>query len=99
MLRPLILATLLSLAACATVTEIAIGEALVWHCDGGRTFRAHNTSGGNAKVVAGGQTYRLPGVMAGSGARYFDGSVEYWEHHGEAMLNGAAGGPYENCRN
>ena len=53
---------------------------------------------GNAEVFAGGQIYNLPGVQAGSGNRYTNGSVEYWEHGNEAMLNGAAGGPYNNCR-
>jgi hypothetical protein len=24
--------------------------------------------------------------------------VEYWEHQGEATLNGARGGPYTHCR-
>ena len=98
MIRPLIVAALLSVAACAT-NDVADSETHVWRCDGGVTFTARNTAGGNAEVVAGGRTYRLPGVMAASGVRYFDGRVEYWEHHDEAMLNGAAGGPYENCRN
>jgi membrane-bound inhibitor of C-type lysozyme len=30
--------------------------------------------------------------------RYTSGQVEYWEHGGEAILNGASGGPYNNCR-
>jgi membrane-bound inhibitor of C-type lysozyme len=55
-------------------------------------------SGGNANVFAGGQTYTLPGVPTGSGTRYTNGAVEYWEHGDEAMLNGAQGGPYTNCR-
>jgi membrane-bound inhibitor of C-type lysozyme len=37
-------------------------------------------------------------VQAASGARYSDGAVEYWEHGGGATLNGARGGPYNNCR-
>ncbi len=56
------------------------------------------TAEGNAEVFAGGQVYNLPGVVAGSGTRYTNGSVEYWEHGDEAMLNGAQGGPYNNCR-
>lgn len=103
MIKPLALAAFLSLAACAAnpapADDLATGPTYLWRCDGGVTFTARNTTGGNAEVVAGGQTYRLPGVMAGSGVRYFDGRVEYWEHHEEAMLNGAAGGPHENCRN
>ena len=98
MIRLLIVAALLFVSACAT-NDVPEGETYVWRCDGGVTFTARNTSGGNAEVVAGGQTYRLPGVIAASGVRYSNGRVEYWEHHDEAMLNGAAGGPYENCKN
>jgi membrane-bound inhibitor of C-type lysozyme len=57
----------------------------------------HLTNEGHAQVFAGGQVYDLPGVVAGSGTRYTNGAVEYWEHGNEAMLNGAAGGPYNNC--
>ncbi len=56
------------------------------------------TEGGNAEITAGGKTYWLPAKMAASGGRYSDGRVEFWEHGEEAMLNGAAGGPYSNCR-
>ena len=85
------------LGACAP-GDAPTGPSILWRCDGGVSFSARNTTNGNAEVVAGGQTYRLPGVQAGSGVRYFDGRVEYWEHGGEAMLNGASGGPYANCR-
>ncbi|MBI1252466.1 MAG: hypothetical protein GC189_13470 [Alphaproteobacteria bacterium] len=96
--NPAIALALLAVASCAT-TDVPTGETWLWRCDGGVTFTSANTTGGNAYIEAGGQTYRLPGVVAGSGVRYFDGRVEFWEHGGDAMLNGAAGGPYENCRN
>lgn len=99
MIRALAFAALLCVSACVTNADVPQGETYLWRCDGGVTFTARNTTGGNAEVIAGGQTYRLPGVIAASGVRYSDGRVEYWEHHGEAMLNGAAGGPYNNCRN
>jgi membrane-bound inhibitor of C-type lysozyme len=97
MVKFVIAAALLALGACAP-SDAPTGPSIVWRCDGGVSFSARNTTNGNAEVVAGGQTYRLPGVRAGSGVRYFDGHVEYWEHGGEAMLNGALGGPYANCR-
>lgn len=97
MIRPFIALTLLFAASCAT-NDAPTGEVWVWRCDNGITFTSRNTVGGNSEVIAGGQTYHLPGVIAGSGVRYSNGRVEYWEHGGEAMLNGAAGGPYENCR-
>ena len=96
MIRTFAIATLLTLSACATPTG-SNGPQVQWICGGGAAFSMHITGEGNAEVFAGGQTYTLPGVMAGSGTRYTNGSVEYWEHGGEAMLNGAAGGPYANC--
>lgn len=91
------LAVFLALAACATATTPA-GPRADWRCDGGAAFSMRLTEAGNAEVFAGGQVYNLPGVQAGSGTRYTNGSVEYWEHGDEAMLNGASGGPYNNCR-
>ena len=91
------LAALVLLAACGT-TSGAAGPRVDWRCDNGAAFSMRLTAEGSAEVFAAGRTYNLPGVVAGSGTRYTDGSVEYWEHGGEAMLNGAPGGPYTNCR-
>lgn len=88
---------LLVLSACAAGDQ-PTGPSIDWRCDGGVSFGMRMTTGGDAQVLAGGQEYRLPGVIAGSGTRYTDGRVEYWEHGEEAMLNGASGGPYNNCR-
>lgn len=93
----LLLVILLALGACGA-GDAPTGPALEWQCDGGASFSARMTTNGNAEVSAGGQVYRLPGVPAGSGTRYTDGQVEYWQHGEEAMLNGASGGPYSNCR-
>ena len=97
MFKRIIAAAVVALGACAT-NDAPTGPSIAWRCDGGVSFSARNTANGNAEVLAGGQTYRLPGVRIGSGVRYFNGRVEYWEHGGEAMLNGANGGPYDNCR-
>lgn len=91
------LAALALLAACST-PQGAAGPRVDWRCDGGAAFSMRLDAQGNANVFAGGQTYSLPGVTAGSGTRYTNGSVEYWEHGGEATLSGAHGGPYNNCR-
>lgn len=93
----LLAAALISLAACASTGAPGNSNQIQWRCDGGAAFSMHLTAEGNAEVFAGGQVYNLPGVIAGSGTRYTNGSVEYWEHGSEAMLNGAAGGPYTNC--
>lgn len=96
MKKTLAIAALVLLSACGT-TQTG-GPRADWRCDGGAAFSARIDNDGNANVFAGGQVYNLPGVQAGSGTRYTNGTVEYWEHGNEAMLNGAQGGPYTNCR-
>lgn len=83
-----------ALGACASMGG---GPRLDWRCDGGAAFSAR-VSSRSAEVFAGGQVYRLRKATSASGARFSDGTVEYWEHQGEATLNGARGGPYTNCR-
>lgn len=89
--------SLLALAACGTASAPG-GPRTDWRCDGGAAFSVRIKNNGHAEVFAGGQVYDLPGVAAGSGTRYTNGAVEYWERGGEAMLGGASGGPYANCR-
>lgn len=98
MKKLLLAAALVSLTACAATGAPGNSNQIQWRCDGDAAFSMHLNAQGAAEVFAGGQVYTLPGVPAGSGTRYTNGSVEYWEHGGEAMLNGAAGGPYTNCR-
>ena len=93
----LVLACVAALAACSTPGGQTASGQIQWRCDGGAAFSMHLANDGKADIFAGGHTYSLPGVPAGSGTRYTDGTVEYWEHGSEAMLNGAAGGPYANC--
>ena len=92
------LAALAFLIACASAGGGNMGPRSDWRCQGGGAFSARIKTNGSAEVFAGGQVYSLPHVEAGSGARYSNGSVEYWERGGEATLNGAQGGPYTNCR-
>ena len=91
----LLLAAALALSACAGAGAAGRTD---WRCDGGKAFSVRLNAAGAAEVFAAGQTYTLPGVIAGSGTRYTNGAVEFWEHGGQAMLNGAFAGPYENCR-
>ncbi len=92
----LALAALAALAGCSTASAPAGGRT-DWRCDGGAAFSVR-FRGEEAHVFAGGQVYELPVAVSGSGARYAEGGVEYWEHQGQATLNGARGGPYTNCR-
>lgn len=97
MKKLLALSALLVLTACATGGSG--GPRSDWRCDGGAAFSARIDAGdGTAEVFAGGQIYNLPHAQSGSGAKYSNGSVEYWEHGGGATLTGARGGPYNNCR-
>jgi membrane-bound inhibitor of C-type lysozyme len=96
MKKLLLAAALAALGACAT--SAPGGPRMDWRCDGGAAFSARIQGSGNAEVFAGGQLYNLPHVQAASGARYSNGSVDYWERGGEATLSGAHGGPYANCR-
>ncbi|MDX2275209.1 MAG: MliC family protein [Hyphomonadaceae bacterium] len=90
------LALLALASACAS--SGSSGPRTDWSCAEGRAFSLRYNAQGAAEVFAAGRTYTLPQVQSGSGARYSDGAVEYWEHSGEATLNGAFGGPYANCR-
>jgi len=90
-------AAVLALAACGTTPAHRGGPRTDWRCDGGAAFSIR-FQGTSAEVFAGGQLYNLPAAQSGSGSRYSNGSVEYWEHQGQATLNGARGGPYANCR-
>lgn len=74
------------------------GKVFTFACANGQSFTVSYDEGFTvATVKAAGQTYKLPAVISGSGSRYSDGKIEFWEHQGEALLNGVAGGPYEAC--
>lgn len=89
---------LATLSACASAPATGTaGPQQQWRCDHGAAFSFHMTAEGNAEVFAGGQTYSLPATQSADGNRYSNGAVEYWEKGDSAMLNGAPGGPYENC--
>src|SRR5262245_62162317 len=97
----LILVSFAALAACTTLDSIggggSIGNRINWHCDGGHTFTAAFTRN-SAQVAVNGSTYILPHAQSASGARYSNGSIEYWESGGQVQLSGVAGGPYVNCK-
>lgn len=70
----------------------------LWDCDGGLRVTMRNLLEQDAIVVEfAGETHRLPHVMSGSGARYFDGSLTFWTKGDTALLERAAQ-PLLNCR-
>lgn len=73
-------------------------EVFTYVCPGGKTFSVSYDEGFTmATVTSGSATYKLPAAISASGARYSDGKVEFWEHQGEAMLNGAPDGDSGSC--
>lgn len=90
-----------ALSGCAILDDLSGGgEALTdpmrWRCEGGAAFSAQILSDERARIVASGRTYTLP--RTGPGARFTGGGVSYVERAGQATLEGAAGGPFRNCR-
>jgi len=101
MKRVLLLGVVAALAACSTLEAVggggSIGNRINWRCDGGHAFSVGFTRN-SAVVSVNGRTYNLAHAQSTAGARYSNGSVEYWEHGGQVQLSGVSGGPYVNCR-
>lgn len=89
-----------ALLGCAPQDKLAATDAEVFTfaCANGKTFSVTYDEGFTvATVKSDGQTYKLPTVIAASGSRYSDGRIEYWEHHGEALLHGTPAGELSSC--
>ena len=76
-----------------------VGPEYTYTCASGKTFHVGFDEGfTNAVVKTDKATYQVPAVIAASGSRYADEKVEFWEHHGEAMLNGVPGETFTDCK-
>ena len=80
--------------------ERVLASTAVFACDGGKLFSVqyHGAGRDRADLATDAARYDLKRVRSASGARYAAGRVEFWEHQGEAVLRGAAGGPFTGCR-
>lgn len=77
----------------------ASGPSFHYSCPSGRSFDLrYDKDHTVAYVDFGDKHYLLPAAISASGARYARGHVEFWEHHGEAMLNGVRGGDNAGCK-
>lgn len=95
--------SMLALSACATaprpLAADATDAAQTYACAGGKSFTAaYDLQGERASVSAGGRTYSLRHVPSGSGVKYARDGVELHAKGTGAMLAGAAGSPYRDCR-
>ena len=92
----------LSVTSCALPKDEAAkveGQDYTYACADAKTFHVGFDEGFTYAVVTTGKaTYKVPAVIAASGSRYTDEKVEFWEHHGEAMLNGVPGEAYSDCK-
>jgi membrane-bound inhibitor of C-type lysozyme len=86
------------------------GRLVQFSCDGGNRFRVYHGEyvSGDQRVRLGEEeimladeqthtAYRLGRERAASGAKYSDGSLEFWEHGNEAMLRRNGQKLYRNC--
>lgn len=76
-----------------------VGPEYTYTCAGAKAFHVGFDEGFTYAVVKTDKaTYQVPAVIAASGSRYSDEKVEFWEHHGEAMLNGVPGETFTDCK-
>lgn len=60
---------------------------VIYRCDDGKGATASFVTAPNAVLLTtGGQSFRLPQGMSGSGARYTDGTVLFWIKGNDAQL-------------
>ncbi len=60
---------------------------IAYRCDDGKDLTASFVTASNEVLITtGGQSFRLPQGMSGSGARYTDGTVVFWIKGDDAQL-------------
>lgn len=93
------LAAGLALAGCATAPEDASDAPMLYVCGVGKSFTASYALDGRiARVIVGGKTVTLRQVRSGSGATFAAGGTRLSTKGVDAVLDGAPGGPYRNCK-
>lgn len=66
-------------------------------CASGRSFVA-GLRPGTAVVIASGRRYRLDARLSSLGVRYVSGEAAFALDEDRAVLIGATGGPYQDCK-
>lgn len=66
-------------------------------CDGEQSFVVEFANG-HARLIAGKESYRLEKRRSSFGRRYASDAVAFMQDEDRAVLVGAEGGPYRNCR-
>lgn len=83
----------------AVAPEDATDAPIPYACAGGKRFTAaYALDGDSVTVQAGGRRYVLRHAPSASGVRFAAGGVELHGKGDEALLDGAVGAPYRNCR-
>jgi putative lipoprotein len=93
----LTLALLLGLSGCyRTAAEHQAPQVFTFNCESSYAFTVQ-FEGDTAILTLPDRTLRLPQVLSGSGARYSDGNVTFWNKGDTARLE-LGDRVYESCR-
>lgn len=92
----LALSLLVILTGCWRAAEHQAPRVFTFHCESDYTFTVQ-FKGDTAVVTLPGRTVRLPQVVSGSGARYSDGDITFWNKGNTARLE-LGDRTYDACR-
>ncbi len=95
----LVLATVLAYAALAACERMPVGKIHVFKCSDGVIAKVvYSETDETATVRFAGKTYKLKLVPSGSGAKYSDGKVVFWNKGTEALIQINGELVHDGCR-
>ena len=86
-LEPIVLAVGFACAALISCERVPVGNVHIFKCSDGvivRVVISHTDETATVRLT--GKTYRLKLVPSGSGAKYTDGKVVFWDKGNEAVI-------------